>query len=95
LKVRQYPRATLTSDYDDTAGLVAELDLVVGPHTSVHHLAGALGVPSLILVPSKTHWTYALPTMPWYAKAELVRQEGTWENTVDRLLSHPTLRGLR
>lgn len=95
LPVRQYPRATLTSDYDDTAGLVAELDLVVGPHTSVHHLAGALGVPSLILVPSKTHWTYALPTLPWYAKAQMVRQEGTWANTIEKLLSHPTLRGLR
>jgi hypothetical protein len=94
LPVKHYPRATLTNDYDDTAGLVAELDLVIGPHTSAHHLAGALGVPSLILVPSKTIWIYALPSLPWYKSAVLVRQEGTWENTIGSLLSHPTIRGL-
>lgn len=94
LPVRQFPRATLTQDYDDTAGLVAELDLVIGPHTSVHHLAGGLGVPSLILVPTKTHWTYALPTLPWYRTARLVRQRGTWKATIDELLSDPAIRGL-
>lgn len=94
LPVKHYPRATLTQDYDDTAGLVAELDLVIGPHTSVHHLAGSLGVPSLILVPSKTIWIYALPTLPWYGKATLIRQAGTWENTIGSLLSHPSLRWL-
>jgi hypothetical protein len=92
--VRHYPRATLTPDYDDTAGLVAELDLVIGPHTSVHHLAGALGVPSLILVPSKTIWIYRLDHMPWYSGASLVKQSGTWENTIGTLLSHPAIRGL-
>lgn len=94
LPVRHYPRATLTPDYDDTAGLVAELDLVIGPHTSVHHLAGALGVPSLILVPSKTIWIYALDKLPWYSTATLVRQAGDWKTTIDSLLSHPTVRGL-
>lgn len=91
MPVRHYPRATLTQDYDDTAGLVAELDLVIGPHTSVHHLAGALGVPSLILVPAKTIWIYALDKLPWYAKATLVRQSGTWKDTIGSLLSHPAL----
>lgn len=92
LPVRHYPRATLTADYDDTAGLVAELDLVVGPHTSVHHLAGALGVPSLILVPTKSIWIYAQDRLPWYSTATLVRQRGTWKATVEQLLSHPALR---
>lgn len=94
LPVRQYARATLTQDYDDTAGLVAELDLVIGPHTSVHHLAGALGVPSLILVPKKTIWIYALPSLPWYRGATLVRQSGAWKETIESLLSHPAIRGL-
>jgi hypothetical protein len=94
LPVKHYPRATLTADYDDTAGLVAELDLVIGPHTSVHHLAGALGVPSLILVPSKTIWIYALDKLPWYGTATLVRQAGSWGKTIESLLSHPVVRGL-
>jgi tetratricopeptide (TPR) repeat protein len=95
LPVKHYPRATLTADYDDTAGLVAELDLVIGPHTSVHHLAGALGVPSLILVPTKTNWTYARDTLNWYRGATLVRQVGAWKATIETLLSSPAIRGLR
>jgi hypothetical protein len=95
MPVKHYPRATLTNDYDDTAGLVAELDLVIGPHTSVHHLAGALGVPSLILVPEKSIWIYQQPTLPWYGSATLVRQKGSWKETVASLVSHPAIRGLR
>jgi hypothetical protein len=94
LPVRHYPRATLTNDYDDTAGLVAELDLVIGPHTSVHHLAGALGVPSLILVPTKTIWIYALDKLHWYSTATLVRQSGTWKETIEQVATHPALHGL-
>jgi hypothetical protein len=95
LPVKHYPRATLTADYDDTAGLVAELDLVIGPHTSVHHLAGALGVPSLILVPTKSIWIYAQDHMPWYRGATLLRQVGAWKDTIEKLLSHPALLRLR
>jgi cytochrome c-type biogenesis protein CcmH/NrfG len=86
LPVKRYPRATLTDDYDDTAGLVAELDLVVGPHTSVHHLAGALGVKSLILVPEKTIWLYAGESLPWYGTATLLKQKGTWADTMPKVL---------
>jgi tetratricopeptide (TPR) repeat protein len=95
LPVKHYARATLTADYDDTAGLVAELDLVIGPHTSVHHLAGALGVPSLILVPKQSIWIYQQPTLPWYGTATLVKQVGMWKETIATLLSHPALCGLR
>lgn len=87
LPIRHFKRACLTDDYDDTAALVAELDLVIGVHTSVHHLAGGLGVPSVILVPEKTIWTYAGDTMPWYGTAELFKQRKgeTWASTINRL----------
>lgn len=99
LLVRHYKRACETDDYDDTAALVAELDMVIGVHTSVHHLAGALGVPGIILVPSKTIWVYCLPdnSMPWYSSASLFKQkEGEeWKDTVRRLTNeHPDLRRL-
>lgn len=86
LPVKHFKRATLTDDYDDTAGLVAELDMVIGVHTSVHHLAGGLGVPSIILVPERTIWLYA-SDFPWYKTAKLFRQNKgeKWEDTIRRL----------
>lgn len=98
LPVYHWKRATETDDYDDTAALVAELDMVIGVHTSVHHLAGALGVPGLILVPTKTIWVYCLPdgSMPWYSSARLFKQkEGEkWADTIKRLVNDPDLRRL-
>jgi tetratricopeptide (TPR) repeat protein len=64
--IHVYPHATLTDDYDDTAALVAECDLVITIQTAVAHLAGALGVPCLVLVPEICQWRYAPEKMLWY-----------------------------
>lgn len=95
LPVRHFKRACETSDYDDTAALVAELDLVIGVHTSAHHLAGALGVPGLILVPEKSIWIYASETMPWYSSAKLVKKRGEWTKTLEGLADDPFVQRLR
>lgn len=95
LPVRHYKRACETDDYDDTAAMVAELDLVIGVHTTVHHLAGALGVPAVVLVPYRTIWIYSLPdgSLPWYGSAKLFKQRNgePWRETVKRLCNEPGL----
>ena len=98
IEIKHYKRATETDDYDDTAALVAELDLVIGVHTSAQHLAGALGIPSITLVPSRTIWVWSLDPMPWYGSTALFRQkEGeAWAQTIKRLLNDcEAIRGLR
>jgi len=55
----QYPHATLTQDYDDTAALVAALEHVVAVPTAVVHLAGALGTPCAVIKPTKPCWKFA------------------------------------
>lgn len=86
LPVRHFKRAAESQDYDDTAGLVGALDMVIGVHTSAHHLAGALGVPGVILVPDQTLWLYE-NTFPWYRSARLFRKAKTesWKQTIERL----------
>lgn len=85
-RVLEFPRATRTPDYDDTAGLVAALDHVVGIHTTVHHLAGAMGVPATILVPDKSMWIYAQEEIPWYQSRLHKKKAGeTWKNCIGRL----------
>lgn len=76
LPIRQFERATLTKDYDDTAGLVASLDAVVSVTTSVIHLAGALGVPTHVMVGECPQWRYGVDgdTMPWYQSVRLHRK---------------------
>jgi tetratricopeptide (TPR) repeat protein len=78
--VKEYPWATLTKDYDDTAALVASCDLVIAMQTSVNHLAGALGVPNWIILPKTSQWRYGEDhkDLPWYKGAKLYRQDTTW-----------------
>jgi ADP-heptose:LPS heptosyltransferase len=90
IQIHQWKRATRTEDYDDTAGLVAELDLVVSVSTAVIHLAGALGKDCWVLVPNKPRWFYLLEgEIPWYKSVKLFRQKqnGEWPiEEVSRLL---------
>jgi tetratricopeptide (TPR) repeat protein len=79
--IKQYPYGTLTKDYDDTAALVASLDIVFSMQTSVIHLAGSLGVPTYCGVPEITQWRYGShgDAMPWYNSVKIFRQKnGKW-----------------
>lgn len=87
--VVQYPWATLTKDYDDTAALVAACDLVVTMQTSVCHLAGALGVPVWTLVPANSQWRFGESTdsLPWYKSLRIFKAKGSWGPVVHRIAS--------
>jgi Flp pilus assembly protein TadD len=85
------------NDFADTAAAIAGLDLVVTVDTAVAHLAGALGVPSLVMLHHGADWRwFDAPTCPWYHKARLFRQPapGAWKpvlsemrGALDRFLS--------
>lgn len=96
IKIHQFPEAVTSSIYDDKAGLVANLDLVVTVCTSVVHLAGSMGVPTWVLVPSRPAWRYRLDldVMPWYNSVVLFRQERAsvdWEPVIAEVAANLTL----
>ncbi|CCD87867.1 putative TPR domain protein; O-GlcNAc transferase related protein [Bradyrhizobium sp. ORS 285] len=64
------------ADFDDTAGLLSCLDVVVTVDTSVAHLAGGLGRPVWILLPYRPdyRWLLGRTDSPWYPTARLFRQ---------------------
>lgn len=61
---------------NDTAHLLMHLDLLVTVDTSVAHLAGALGIPTLLLVPFVPDWRWMIgrTDTPWYDSITLLRQ---------------------
>lgn len=52
-------------DYDLTAALVSELDLVISVPTTVTQMAGAVGVECWVMVPRYTGWIFARDEYPW------------------------------
>lgn len=86
LPIRWFERATMPKDYDETAGLVGALDMVVGIHTSALHLAGAMGKQVRCLVPDVPQWRYYRDDMPWYPDFRLYRKNGLpWETAIAKI----------
>jgi hypothetical protein len=75
-------------DFEESAALVSELDLVVSVCTTVIHLAGALARPVWVLVPARPGWRYLLKgeQLPWYPSARMLRQPavGDWRPLIER-----------
>lgn len=74
------------NDYGDTAAALCQLDLLISVDTAVAHLAGALGVPSWLLLPFNADWRWGLDRTdsPWYPSLRLFRQPtlGDWEEVI-------------
>ncbi len=76
-------------DFDAAAAQIAAMDIVVSTSNSAAHLAGALGKPTILLLPKRfwQHW-YWFPERtpnPWYPTVTVVQQEkpGSWSDVID------------
>jgi Tfp pilus assembly protein PilF len=89
IEIKDFSRAVHVQDYDETAALVAEVDLVVSVTTAVVHLAGALGKECLCLAPSKARWFYGMEkdTLPWYRSVKIFRQPNgqDWHQPIEQI----------
>jgi hypothetical protein len=76
-------------DFSDTAGLIANLDLVISVDTSVAHLAGAMGKPTWTLLRRVPDWRWQGrgEQSLWYPTMRLFRQqrEGDWNGVVQQV----------
>lgn len=77
-------------DYDQTAALVASLDLVISVQTAVVHLSGALGKPTWVLVPARPEWRYGYDqdSLPWYSNVTIIRQQtpNDWTSVIEEVI---------
>lgn len=75
-------------DFQDTAGVIENLDLVISVDTAVAHLAGAMGKPVWTLLSFAPDWRWLLDRedTPWYPTMRLFRQTepGNWDSVIQR-----------
>lgn len=88
------PVVDLGPDYHDgdwleTAAVISQLDLVIGPDSAVVHLAGALGKPvwTALSTPAEWRWMRDREDSPWYPTMRLFRQDrlGEWSGVFRRM----------
>lgn len=94
VRIHHLPGRVNPKNYDLTAGFVAALDLVITVTTTVCDLAGALGVPTIALVPRTPPWRYCAglmgssgsETSVWYKSVRYARQTGDdWGPVLERV----------
>jgi tetratricopeptide (TPR) repeat protein len=74
---------------EDTAALIAALDLIIATDGPLAHLAGALGKLTWILLPAAGDWRWLRDRAdtPWYPRTRLFRQRvtGRWDDVIERV----------
>jgi Flp pilus assembly protein TadD len=78
------------ADFADSASLLGQLDLLISVDTSTAHLAGAIGKPVWVLIPSRSdfRWFLDRTDTPWYPTMRLFRQKiaGEWNPPVQEMV---------
>ena len=76
-------------DFDDTAGALMNLDLIITVDTSVAHLAGALGKKTFMLLPYVTDWRWFDndKTTEWYDSIKIFKQTSprSWDDVIENI----------
>ena len=74
--------------YAHTGALLEQMDMVVSVCTSVVHMAGALNVPSMVLLSPHADWRWLEELGPstWYPNTYILRQNksGDWQELIGR-----------
>jgi hypothetical protein len=78
VRVERLEDVDSTNDLDALAALIAACDAVVTVSNTTAHLAGAVGTPTLVFVPSGParlwYWFKARQQSPWYPRVEVCHQ---------------------
>ncbi len=89
----QYGEDFKPKDYLETAELMKTLDAVLTVDTSVVHVAGTLGVPTVCIVPASPEWRWGLAEgkSVWYPSVDMIRRKrvDAWPEAIER--AHKTL----
>lgn len=91
IRIIHWPHILQAEDYYETAVLVSAMDLVITVNTAVHHLAGALGVPTYTLTPVAKAWRYWIPEgidrTPWYPSVRIFQQKEhlKWDEVIEEV----------
>ena len=78
------------TDLDELSRFVSDLDLVVTVDHLVAHLAGALNINTILMLPCVPNWRWEIThrnTSPWYKSVTILRQEtpGDWGSVVKKV----------
>lgn len=91
IKILSFPEINPLENIDTFAALVGAMDVVVSVSNTTVHVAGALNIKTMVLVPEGAgrlwYWFRKRLDSPWYPSARLYRQPNTsnWETPINQI----------
>lgn len=83
--------APVLQSFSDTAYALSGMDLVITVDTALAHLAGAMGIPTLLMVHFQPdfRWMLYRTDSPWYPTLQIYRQPspGDWRSVVQKIIN--------
>ncbi len=83
------PLKEYIKNYDDTASLLKNTDILITIDSSIVHIAGALGVKTFLMLPNVAEWRWFKDnnTTPWYDSVKIFRQtsNSNWQEVVNSI----------
>lgn len=81
------------NSFDDTAAILSHMDYLVTVDTSISHLAGGLGIPTLLLLPFAGDWRWGMTGKHsiWYPSMTLFRCNSPlpdWKEPIQDVLQY-------
>lgn len=87
-----YFHDNLLSTFEDTASLMCAMDLIISIDTSIAHLAGALNLKHLLLLPDPPDFLSPISgnSTPWYQSTRIIRQikENEWGSVINEAIAY-------
>lgn len=84
--------APYITDYMDTAAFLKNIDILITIDTSIAHLAGAIGVKTILMLPYDSEWRWFddTDTTPWYDSVKIFKQSSraNWLDVVNRIMEY-------
>lgn len=75
--------------FDHTAAIIEQMDLILSIDTYIVHLAGAMNIPTWVMLAFSPDWRWFLDRCdtPWYPSSRLFRQQspGDWTSVIDTI----------
>jgi hypothetical protein len=75
----------LIKDWQDTYSVFKSLDVLVTSCTSTAHLAGAMGIKAIVLVPLVPYFVWASDDMRWYNDNVVVIRQTKYNDWIDAM----------
>lgn len=96
IKIISDPEIDPLTDLENFIAIISNLDLIITIDNSTAHIAGALGIPTWVMLPYSCDWRWMKDRSDsiWYKSLKMYRQKeiGKWDNVLEEI--HTNLKNL-